>query len=98
MLQEGRENLCQCPYTFYYWERERERDFNVSWLPSLSFAEMFVERSDSLLYDTVPSIFKSVLMFWYPSINNDIFQHYVSLRLFKTDIVKAELFIFDTRW
>ncbi len=79
-------------------EREREREVNVSWLLSLSFAEMFIERSDSLLYDTVPSIFKSVLMFWYPSINNDIFQHYVSLRLSKTDIVKAELFIFDTRW
>lgn len=78
--------------------REREREVNISWLLSLSFAEMFVERSDSLLYDTVPSVFKSILMFWYPSINNDSFQHYVSLRLSKTDIVEAELFIFDTRW
>ncbi len=35
----------------------REREVNISWLLSLSFAEMFVERSDSLLYVHSPICF-----------------------------------------
>lgn len=81
------------PMTFYYWER----GIHVSGLAYLIVTEMFVEPSNSLLYDTVPSVFKSILVFWYPSINNS-FQHSVSLQLSKIDIVEAELFIFDTRW
>lgn len=41
----------------------QERGIHIFWLPFLIITEMFVEPSDCLLYDTVPSVFKSILVF-----------------------------------